>query len=392
MEYTYNKTLELIQEIGTSELYNTFKNIISDKIEKTDLMKNILNIISDQTPYSNLSDDTRHKLVLALKTHFDCVWVLINVNNTNVDRLIKGMYEDVYYINAYNGIRVATQSEVENGVVSLIEKRDWKLGEQGEEIYKQFNIMMWSITGRLRYYTAAGLKYTWDKETGLVETYLQLLSRSTPVMNSLYDLLKDNNKYDSIVSAINKSIRRGKFKYPNFAVDEVKTNLSSKQLIFNANKVLWNYEDDFSESKRLLMRIKKDNRFKPTPLDISKLREDYETATSVSYQSKNKKTNKDNLTDKQLDVKTKCELIEQAVKDGKLSSSDWGNKIATTLKKHKYRFCSDKQYRIINDTVSKLEEKPKENTRVMDDSEMTDVLDDVYNVLDALGKGTLKTD
>lgn len=392
MEYTYNKTLELIQEIGTSELYNTFKNIISDKIEKTDLMKNILNIISDQTPYSNLSDDTRHKLVLALKTHFDCVWVLINVNNTNVDRLIKGMYEDVYYIKAYNGIRVATQSEVENGVVSLIEKRDWKLGEQGEEIYKQFNIMMWSITGRLRYYTAAGLKYTWDKETGLVETYLQLLSRSTPVMNSLYDLLKDNNKYDSIVSAINKSIRRGKFKYPNFAVDEVKTNLSSKQLIFNANKVLWNYADDFSESKRLLMRIKKDNRFKPTPLDISKLREDYETATSVSYQSKNKKTNKDNLTDKQLDVKTKCELIEQAVKDGKLSSSDWGNKIATTLKKHKYRFCSDKQYRIINDTVSKLEEKPKENTRVMDDSEMTDVLDDVYNVLDALGKGTLKTD
>lgn len=392
MEYTYNRTLELIQEIGTSELYNTFKNIISDKIEKTDLMKNILNIISDQTPYSNLSDDTRHKLVLALKTHFDCVWVLINVNNTNVDRLIKGMYEDVYYINAYNGIRVATQSEVENGVVSLIEKRDWKLGEQGEEIYKQFNIMMWSITGRLRYYTAAGLKYTWDKETGLVETYLQLLSRSTPVMNSLYDLLKDNNKYDSIVSAINKSIRRGKFKYPNFAVDEVKTNLSAKQLIFNANKVLWNYADDFSESKRLLMRIKKDNRFKPTPLDISKLREDYETATSVSYQSKNKKTNKDNLTDKQLDVKTKCELIEQAVKDGKLSSSDWGNKIATTLKKHKYRFCSDKQYKIINDTVSKLEEKPKENTRVMDDSEMTDVLDDVYNVLDALGKGTLKTD
>ena len=392
MEYTYNRTLELIQEIGTSELYNTFKNIISDKIEKTDLMKNILNIISDQTPYSNLSDDTRHKLVLALKTHFDCVWVLINVNNTNVDRLIKGMYEDVYYINAYNGIRVATQSEVENGVVSLIEKRDWKLGEQGEEIYKQFNIMMWSITGRLRYYTAAGLKYTWDKETGLVETYLQLLSRSTPVMNSLYDLLKDNNKYDSIVSAINKSIRRGKFKYPNFAVDEVKTNLSAKQLIFNANKVLWNYADDFSESKRLLMRIKKDNRFKPTPLDISKLREDYEKATSVSYQSKNKKTNKDNLTDKQLDVKTKCELIEQAVKDGKLSSSDWGNKIATTLKKHKYRFCSDKQYKIINDTVSKLEEKPKENTRVMDDSEMTDVLDDVYNVLDALGKGTLKTD
>ncbi len=392
MEYNYNRTLELIQEIGTSELYNTFKNIISDKMEKTDLMKNILNIISDQTPYSNLSDDTRHKLVLALKTHFDCVWVLINVNNTNVDRLIKGMYEDVYYINAYNGIRVATQSEVENGVVSLIEKRDWKLGEQGEEIYKQFNIMMWSITGRLRYYTAAGLKYTWDKETGLVETYLQLLSRSTPVMNSLYDLLKDNNKYDSIVSAINKSIRRGKFKYPNFAVDEVKTNLSAKQLIFNANKVLWNYADDFSESKRLLMRIKKDNRFKPTPLDISKLREDYEKATSVSYQSKNKKTNKDNLTDKQLDVKTKCELIEQAVKDGKLSSSDWGNKIAMTLKKHKYRFCSDKQYRIINDTVSKLEEKPKENTRVMDDSEMTDVLDDVYNVLDALGKGTLKTD
>lgn len=392
MEYTYNRTLELIQEIGTSELYNTFKNIISDKIEKTDLMKNILNIISDQTPYSNLSDDTRHKLVLALKTHFDCVWVLINVNNTNVDRLIKGMYEDVYYINAYNGIRVATQSEVENGVVSLIEKRDWKLGEQGEEIYKQFNIMMWSITGRLRYYTAAGLKYNWDKETGLVETYLQLLSRSTPVMNSLYDLLKDNNKYDSIVSAINKSIRRGKFKYPNFAVDEVKTNLSSKQLIFNANKVLWNYEDDFSESKRLLMRIKKDNRFKPTPLDISKLREDYETATSVSYQSKNKKTNKDNLTDKQLDVKTKCELIEQAVKDGKLSSSDWGNKIAMTLKKHKYRFCSDKQYKIITDTVSKLEEKPKENTSVMDGSEMTDVLDDVYNVLDALGKGTLKTD
>jgi len=386
---TYNNTLELIQEIGTSELYNTFKNITSDKIEKTDLMNNVLNILSDQSPYSNLGDDTKHKLVLALKTHFDLVWFIVYVNNTKIDRLINGMYEDIYYINAYNGVRVATQSEVENGVVSLIEKRRWVLGERGEDIYKQFNIMMWSITGRLKYYTAAGLTYTWD-EGGLVETYFQLLSKSTPVMTELYNLLKEKGEFDRIVTILNKSIRQGKFKYPNFAVDEVTTNLSVKQLIFNANKTLWNYKDDFSDSKRLLMRIKKDTKFKPTPLDISKLREDYEKATSVSFQSKAKSVDT-KLDGKQLDVKNKCETIEKAISDGKLKRNDWGGKIAETLKKYNYKFCSEKQYNILVDTISKLEEQNKTETKIITDVDIPDTMDDVYDVLDALGKGTLPT-
>ena len=390
MVYTYNKTLEIIQEMGGSDLYNTFNNIISDKIDKTDLMINVLNIISDQTPYSNISDDTRYKLVLALKTHFDTVWFIVNVNNAKIDRLINGMYEDVYYINAYNGIRVATQSEVENGVVSLIEKRKWVLGERGEEIYKQFNIMMWSVTGRLKYYSAAGLHYTWGDD-GPVETYFQLLSKSTPIMKELYAMLREEGEFDRIVALLNKSIKKGKFKYPNFAVDEVKVDLSVRQLIFNADKILWGYEHAFN-SKKLLTRIKKDSKFKPTPLDISKLREDYQKATSVSFKGVEQKTD-DVLDSRQLDVKNKCEIIEKAIKDGKLKEDDFGGKVAETLKKNNYRYCSNKQYDILISTTNKLdttEDRGKKDSKIMTD--VPDDMTDVYNVLDALGKGTLSID
>ena len=125
-------------------------------------------------------------------------------------------------------------------------------------------------------------------------------------------------------------------------------------------------------------------------MDISKLREDYEKATSVSYQSKAKSVDT-KLDDKQLDIKNKCETIEKAIRDGKLKRNDFGGKIAETLKKYNYKFCSDKQYNILVNTISKLGEQNKTETKIITDVDIPDTMDDVYDVLDALGKGTLPT-
>ncbi len=384
---TYNKTLKVLESTGDKDLYNVFTNVASDVMENTYVMENILAILEDNSVYK-LEDDYRIKLVKALRTHFELVWTVASIDKTNIDRLLNFLKEDVYFIEAYNGYRMATKKEVENGATGLIAEERWLFGEQGPQIYKQLNILQWAITGRLKYYTQAGLGYTWG-ENGLEETFTQLFGKSTEVTMELYDLLRDKNKYNNVVSTINKAIRRGRNKYPDFAPDEVEVEISKKQLIYKVQSTIWNYEG-FNETKRILTRIKRDKRFRPTPLDISTIRKDYEEITSVSFQGK-KVVKKNTLTDEQQAIKDKCDAIEKFISEGLLNKNEFSLKIIQTIKKYNYRFCSEKQMSILDESIGKAIKAREERgtTPVMTDEDIPDMVDDIFGVMDALGRGEL---
>lgn len=386
MVRTYNKTLEVIKQNNNRELYNVINNIIGDTIENTYVMENILSILTDGA--YNLEDAYRLKLAEALRSHFELVWTIKYIDNTNIDRLISFIKEDIYYIDAYGGHRMATKNEVEHGVTGLIKKESWLFGDEGQEIYKQLNILQWAITGRLMYYRLAGLQYNWG-ENGLEDTFIQLFSRSTAVTTGLYTLLRNKDRFNYIVSTINKAVRRGRNKYPDFAPDEVAVEISKKQLLFKLQAIIWEYEG-FSESKRLLIRLKKDNTYKLSPYELSLLRKDYEELTSIMFKGNKVKTKK-GLTDEQVSLKEKCDKIEKYVIDGMLDKKEFSLKIVETLKKYNYNRCSEKQMNILNESIAKAEKalENKEETKVMTDADIPEVMENIYDVMNALGRGEL---
>lgn len=389
MERTYNKTIEVIREMGNTDLYNTFVNVSSDKISNTYFMEKILYLLSDQSA-KVLNDDLRYKLVLAIKTHFELVWIISYTGVGSLEKIVDNMYEDIYYINAYSGIRVATVSEVESGAIGLTAKRRWVLGERGEELYRQYSLMMWSITGKFRRYVKSGVDTEDITNRNMGDEFLNALVNSREVMGKLYDTLRKQGEHDRIVATINKYIRNGKFKYPDFAVDEVKTDISTKRILYKADKLIWKFKDDFGDSKKLLAKMKKYPDMKLTPLEVSKVREDFERANSVCYKGRLVE-NCNDLTGKQLEIKEKCDIIEKAVQDGLIAKGSWGDKISTTLKDKGYKFCSEKQMNILVNTINDIQKKQASENNEVDDAD-ADITDDIYNILDALGKGELPKD
>ena len=205
-DYTHELSYTEIEKlIDNQEMRNKFSNIKDENTVRTYLMVELLKLIADDSPYVGITAGDRQKLLLALMAHYDLVWDKHVIDNVNMDRLIKWSRDTIYYVDAFKGNRVATEKEVENGVVGLKPKTVWLFGDaDGEEIYKQLNIMQWSINGRLRYYKEAGFEYTW-KDNGPVETFFELFLNSSKTMSGLYSTLRTEGKFESIVNQSSSS-------------------------------------------------------------------------------------------------------------------------------------------------------------------------------------------
>ena len=411
----YDRTIQIIKEQSADDGESTLNKFLNiTKLEDpTYSMGEILLLLTDM---AITEDELRYKLVQALITNFELIWIKLNMTKTNLERIANNMVEETYNINAFKGLRVATKKEVDNGVIGLKPQTRWALGSSGEDIYKQFQIMLWLIHGRMGNYSKAGYKYTWNKGAGRAsETFLELYIRAGETITSLYSTLREPDRYQNIITAVNKKIRAGKFKYPTFAVDEVKENLTVKKLLFNAEKEIWNYKG-FEESKVILTRIKKDSRYRPTPLDISIIREDLESTKSLTFNlekniERQEKKVESNLTDEQRLLKEQCDIVDKAVEEGHLKEGDWGPKIVSTLKKYNYKYCSEKQMNVIVTTIKDLDMKKqlKEVDKAGKDGKSNIITDydidnsleadigstdisSVMDVMDALGRGDLQID
>lgn len=125
-------------------------------------MTNILDIVEDESYYSmNLASDKLQALYRLLIAYYDSCFALYVdycISSPKLENLLECNEYIVYRVSAENGNRVATKSEVENGVEELEPDISKAVDDN---TMRCLNILMWTFTGMLRYYRSAGLECTY---------------------------------------------------------------------------------------------------------------------------------------------------------------------------------------------------------------------------------------
>lgn len=189
---------------------------------KTDLMVNVLEILDEHGPYNHsLTVQNRESLVRLLINYTNGCWP-IYFEGVKVEPLFPYMKTCIYHIQAETGYRVATTSEVENGVIGLIAEVKDNIPEKDQQLLK---LLSWSFDGNWRTFRDAGYKVTFNDDRTVATTYMQMLRQASTELNELIDFMIEGHQFDYDMLVLRKVKRAGKYKYPGFAFDEVKTDM-----------------------------------------------------------------------------------------------------------------------------------------------------------------------
>lgn len=371
--------------ICTSEDEKCFvENIASSSVNRPALIDKILNILDDEMPYiRNMATDKAKALFRLLLEYYNkCFGYYIDfcIEKPRLDELMEYSIKTVYKVQASNGIRIATVKEVESGVAELIPEDKHVLSEDEESaIY----MLLWTFTGMLRYYKAAGLNYTYiDNE--LVETDYQLILRAGDKLRSMVDLLSDTNRYNKVVNTLKLSKKTFKYPYPAFADDEIHPDISAKQVFFicKTQIVGKGLTENQQMAKRIVTRLNKGGKeTEMKPYEVAIMRRAYAEIQRGEVVD----------TMSQLDpiIKELCDKIEAGKKSGLLTASDIGVKIVGTIQKTGR--CTARQLEFLRQSEKKLDQLSQKTVVIKDgavvSNKNTANNGELSSIYDALGSG-----
>lgn len=138
-------------------------------------MVNVLEILDEKGPYNHsLTVQNRESLVRLLLNYTNGCWP-IYFEGVKVEPLFPYMQTCIYHIQAETGYRVATTSEVENGVIGLIAEVKDNIPEKDQKLLK---LLSWSFDGNWRTFRDAGYKVTFNDDRTVATTYMQMLRQA----------------------------------------------------------------------------------------------------------------------------------------------------------------------------------------------------------------------
>lgn len=364
----------------SDEQRNKFKNIISDGTPKTDLMVNVLELLEDRGPYSKrLSEQNKDSLVRLLINYTDSCWP-IYFEGVRLEPLFPYMQTYIYHIQAEKGYRVATISEVENGVIGLIAEVKDNIPSKDQQMLK---LLQWTFDGGWRNYKSAGFKVSFNDDHTLATTYLQMLKQAATEINDLIDYMTEGKQFDYAVATLRKAKRNGAYKYPAFAFDEVKPDMSIKRLVFSLKNTLpkGSSNPDVRRAWRIILDCEKRAKMRQSrrngaverdiycfePYEVSFLRKLLldlnEHASSYSDSIKNQVENS-SVSD---GLREDCEKLIDGRNRHLIKSDHFVFKIIETLSSRGYRSVSPKQKKVIDSALRELEiaSRAKDNQEKM---------------------------
>ena len=173
------------------------------------------------------------------------------------------------------------------------------------------------------------------------------------VLNRAADILENETLYTDTLSKMEKIKKAGKFKYPEYAEDEIEP---AEKFVFVVNQmhklVESSYRTPIINNAYYLLKKNKDIDFSRwTTEDKIKLRMYY---CSIKYGAEIEGL-VDTNTKESFEVKELCEKVKSGIKRGIINKNDFVAKIIATLEKNGYTRCSQKQKSIINDAIAKIE-------------------------------------
>lgn len=379
---SFNKLKSLLSEDSDKSLV---ESLGSDRFNNAYLISSGMNMLSDEV-ISCLNNEKALSLFRLIKTYFNnCFSIYIDdsVGHKALEKLLPFLENTIYYVNAPDGERIATINEVNSGVEQLIAKT---IPAVESNIAEYLELLMWTFTGRVRYYGKSGLEYTYENGR-LKESFYQLTLRAGNKLKEMLDWISVGGNYDRAIAALKIAKKSSKYKYPSFASDEISCNYTPKQIYYFCSKSLngMAYTEVQSQACKILYLIDKKG-YKPLPHEISIMRRAYNEICTGNYSY-------DYTNIKNEEARETCKLLDTLKNNGKTDKNDFVFKVIETIKKTGNT--SEKQLNILRtykeriSTDSRNEpikvKETKETNKVNSGSE----LNELFELSDALGSGKI---
>lgn len=319
-----------------------------------------------------LTTDDAHRILNLASKFQSASWGLVfDMNNGLLDpeKVMQYTKQDRYCITASNGFRVCTQKEVDEAIVEyygdeLFEIENYPSNSLTEDEEKLMNLATWALTGRWKYFISAGYKVEYNKDKSLARNPVHYIMEIEDVLYQLCDKLDIGGEYEDLVEKTKAIKRLGKYKYPEYAQDEIKPTVPisfvitqvEKKMPFKKSSILWKCY--------YILKKNKGKSIKSFSTEDKKiLRKGYIEITNPS----NNVTKTDVEVARIKETKELCEKIRDAVNNGILPNTEFAIRIVTTLSSFDYTRCSEKQMNILLDAskkIDKIKDNEEENTRI----------------------------
>ena len=354
--YTYNKVSELISD------ENILNILDMDESYRPWLTNELFATISDQCPSMSMFSNERVIKAAKIGTRFynASFQLMMNMSMKKLDleTLMNFTQQDRYCINAVNGVRACTNKEVEEAIVFM---------DDNEEINTIFNnpsvklddkevklirLLTWAMTGRWRYYIAAGypnpyvngsLRYLPAHYIIDLEDHIELMCKRL-----------DEGKCDDVIDKIRRIRKLGKYKYTDYAADEVVADVPISYVINQVSKLMTKNRDTILKRCFYLTKSYGFDLKKYSTEDRITMRKGYLILTNPE---KSPLTEEDKVNIEEL--KDIIAQIKKGVEARILKEDSIYNKIAFTIASNNYRFCSDKQKQVLLDGIKIIENHDK---------------------------------
>lgn len=401
----YTLTFNHLGEMVSNELVQNVKDIYLSNIDKPWIVRAITVGLSDTNPflrmYTRDSIIKMIKLLSKLNTSMFQNFFDISSGDIDPEKLLKYTSYDCYKIEATNGLRIATQNEVDEAIYQYFGDKVIKLINEpimalDNKELTFFNTFTWAVTGYWRYYIKAGFECSYNGNS-LKEPEINYIMKISNVLFRMCQLL-DEGYCNTIIDKIKHIKRLGKYSYPKYAEDEVYPD-EKFVFVFNQIKKIMPYKKN-SEQMKVLSIIKRNRNMNINSYSTEDKLFIREVYCNIKYNKDTKENEYD--ASKVIEIKNLCDIVIQGTTDGFISSNEFVFKIIETLKKNGYRKCSDKQKSIIIEAINKINtaKKSKEQIEAINkvvaenkgDTSEINADSDSFNIAgmsDLLGKGIM---
>lgn len=391
MEYGYS-----------SNTFNTLKSIINDsslveeiyRIEEQRfntiwIIQAILYSLSDNFyPLKGIEPEIIAMLARMI-VHFYKSSLKVSLDATidfDFEEMMKYKERPVYYVDIEGTYREASISEVESGLLELVNIPEKALDDTSE---KMMNLLSWAVTGRYKYFINAGHTCTY-KDNKLVETDCQQIIAAASDIRKLSDWLDEDVGYENAKKALLRMKKLGKYKYQSVVSNEIKEDCSITYIVYYlGNNMPFRVKGDLFKCKKILEARKNKRYLKFSTEEKITLRKGYKELLDIKNGCVNKEEASAEILD---DIKELCSTIKQGVADGLLPENDFSLKVIFTVDKSGYTKCSVRQRQILVEACNKigLAKGKNEQTKLIKDRTSGSEDISIGNLSDLLGEGLLE--
>ena len=369
-------TFDRLAPIVSDEVYTDISIIQNSSIEKPWMVDILMYSLSDLNPGLSMnSAETIESVAKLLVDYYNSSWSAffdISSGDVIIETLIEHTQQDRFIIDAANGTRVATVNEVNEAIFKkvgdqIIELVNDPVLKLSDSEYKFINLFAWTVTGKWRYYKRAGYTYEFVNNK-LKEPEVRYITRISNVLFRMCELLREDNYYSGIIDKLKNIKKAGNYKYPAYAQDEV---TSDEKIIFVIDQLTKMMPRRKNKLLYECNRILYDNKSKPATSykiqDKITLRKGYYSLKNPDDETFSFKADNDKIV---AETKELCDTIRSGIADGLFGQNEFAVRIVGTLGKNDYRYCSEKQRRILVEAVNKinLAKHTRKQTSILEDA------------------------